>query len=141
MNTLALLLVVAILGGFFAHALWRVGGMDAIRSGMAEAARGHAAERAERERVRRISGHQDELVILQGWCGLFGVAGGIVLAIPAFGACLAAGPLGWLVGFFVVPAAFGLGMLAGGLIGYLALFAMAGGLLWLAWLAIQSGLH
>jgi hypothetical protein len=141
MNSLVLSLVMAILGGFFAHALWRAGGMNAIRAGVAEAARGRTARRDQERADRRLLGHKVEPVILQGWCGLFGAAGGIILAIAAFGACLAAGPLGWLAAFFVVPAAFGLGMLAGMVIGYVALFAMAGGLLWLAWLAIQNGLH
>lgn len=49
--------------------------------------------------------------------------GGLLLAGYALAACLAAGPIGWLVGFFVVPIAFVLGLLGGVVGGFLILGA------------------
>ena len=58
--------------------------------------------------------------------GMLGIVCGVVLAIMTLSACIAAGPIGWIAAYWLVPLAFCAGV-AGGLLAFgLLLLLLAG---------------
>jgi|KBSMisStaDraftv2_1062788.scaffolds.fasta_scaffold00195_4 hypothetical protein len=86
-----------------------------------------------------VPGHVPRQQSLAQYClGLAALLGGCGLAGACAVACFAAGPIGWLCGLFLVPLAFSLGMLAGGVV---LVLVVPAGAIWLISAAAGGGLH
>lgn len=72
--------------------------------------------------------HRSGMSLGQAYSAMGGFPCGCVLALVCAAYCLAAGPVGWLVGLFVVPIAFFAGALAGAVLIWVVPFAA---LIWL----------